>query len=91
MRQRKSAPHETANRLIDALADHALTASRGEIGRMVRENLSALSDDEIRRQIESGTRTHLDWIRVNGGIFGAIFGLLNFAIGHIPGLMAAFH
>ncbi len=59
---------------------------------MVRENLALLSDDQIRIQIESKTRTHLDWIRVNGGIFGAFFGLL-FALSRIvmhhgPALMA---
>lgn len=57
-------------------------ASRGQITQMVRENLRKLSDDQIRIQIESKTRTHLDWIRVNGGIFGAFFGLV-FALAHI--------
>jgi uncharacterized membrane-anchored protein YjiN (DUF445 family) len=49
---------------------------------MVRENLARLSDEQIRFQIESKTRTHLDWIRVNGGIFGAFFGLV-FALSRI--------
>ena len=50
-------------------------ASRGEIKRLVVENLSRKTDDQIREQIESKTRTHLEWIRVNGSLFGALFGL----------------
>ena len=84
LQQRDSAMRESAYRLMDVLVEHAVNASRGQITLTVKENLSRLSDDEIRRQIESRTRTHLDWIRVNGGIFGAlfgfIFGLLNFLL-----------
>ena len=61
-----------AGRSIEPWPDHA----------MVRENLMRLSDDQIRIQIESKTRTHLDWIRVNGGLFGAFFGLI-FALSRI--------
>jgi uncharacterized membrane-anchored protein YjiN (DUF445 family) len=43
---------------------------------MVRENLIKRSTERIRLQIESRTRTHLDWIRVNGGVFGALLGCL---------------
>ena len=50
-------------------------ATRGEISRLVVENLSRKTDEEIRVQIESKTRTHLEWIRVNGSLFGALFGL----------------
>ncbi|HJU09592.1 MAG TPA: DUF445 family protein [Candidatus Binataceae bacterium] len=74
---------KTADHWMDALVGEVVMRSRGEIARMVRENLSRLRDEEIREQIESRTRTHLDWIRVNGGVFGAllgcIFGLLNAA------------
>ena len=49
---------------------------------MVKENLMKLDDEKIRYQIESKTRQHLDWIRVNGGIFGAFFGLM-FALSRI--------
>jgi len=84
LQQRHSATRETAERLIDTLVDHAVTATRGQIAMMVKENLMKLDDEQIRHQIESRTRTHLDWIRVNGGIFGAIFGalfgLLNFVL-----------
>jgi uncharacterized membrane-anchored protein YjiN (DUF445 family) len=84
--------HQLARRMIDQVVRRAVDASRGQISHMVRENLALLSDDQIRIQIESKTRTHLDWIRVNGGIFGAFFGLL-FALSRIvmhhgPALMA---
>jgi uncharacterized membrane-anchored protein YjiN (DUF445 family) len=62
--------------MIDRLVGRAVEASRGQIAQMVRENLARLSDEQIRVQIESKTRTHLDWIRVNGGVFGAVLGLL---------------
>jgi uncharacterized membrane-anchored protein YjiN (DUF445 family) len=84
-----------AQRMIDNLVRRTVEASRGQITQMVRENLVRLSDDQIRIQIESKTRTHLDWIRVNGGIFGAFFGLL-FALSRIlshngPTILAHFH
>jgi len=86
LQQRDSTTRQTAYKLMDMLVEHAVNASRGQITQTVKENLSRLSDDQIRIQIESRTRTHLDWIRVNGGLFGALFGLLfgllNFAIAH---------
>lgn len=86
---------QLAQRLIDNLVRRTVEASRGQITQMVRENLAQLSDEQIRIQIESKTRTHLDWIRVNGGIFGAFFGLL-FALSQIlshdgPALLARLH
>jgi uncharacterized membrane-anchored protein YjiN (DUF445 family) len=86
LQQRDSPLRDTAYRTMDLLVEQAINSSRGEIARTVRENLSRLSDDEIRVQIESRTRKHLDWIRVNGGLFGAIFGAafgtLNFLVEH---------
>lgn len=87
--------NQLAQRLIDNLVRRTVEASRGQITQMVKENLARLSDDQIRIQIESKTRTHLDWIRVNGGIFGAFFGLL-FALSRIlshngPAIAAHFH
>jgi uncharacterized membrane-anchored protein YjiN (DUF445 family) len=91
LQQRDSPVRDTAYRMIDLLVEHAINASRGEIARTVRENLCRLSDDEIRIQIESRTRKHLDWIRVNGGLFGAIFGAafgtLNFLVEHSAVIM----
>ncbi len=72
----ESPAHELASRVIDTFVARAVQTSRGQITEMVRENLMKLDDEKIRIQIESKTRQHLDWIRVNGGIFGAIFGLL---------------
>jgi uncharacterized membrane-anchored protein YjiN (DUF445 family) len=67
---------KTADHWMDALVSEVVVRSRGEIAQMVRENLNQLSNDAIREQIESRTRTHLDWIRVNGGVFGALLGCL---------------
>jgi uncharacterized membrane-anchored protein YjiN (DUF445 family) len=78
----ESSAHELASRIIDTFVSRAVETSRGQIGEMVRENLNKLDDERIRFQIESKTRTHLDWIRVNGGLFGAFFGLL-FALSRI--------
>jgi uncharacterized membrane-anchored protein YjiN (DUF445 family) len=87
--------NQLAQKLIDNMVRRTVEASRGQITQMVKENLARLSDDQIRIQIESKTRTHLDWIRVNGGIFGAFFGLL-FALSRIlshngPAIAAHFH
>src|ERR1700731_3680008 len=68
--------NQFAQKLIDNLVRRTVESSRGQITLMGRENLARLSDDQIRIQIESKTRTHLDWIRVNGGLFGAFFGLI---------------
>jgi uncharacterized membrane-anchored protein YjiN (DUF445 family) len=67
--------HEKASAMMAAMVRRAVEASRGQITQMVKDNLAKLTDDQIRFQIETKTRTHLDWIRVNGGIFGALFGL----------------
>jgi uncharacterized membrane-anchored protein YjiN (DUF445 family) len=91
----ESYANQFAQRLIDNLVRRTVESSRGQITQMVRENLARLSDDQIRIQIESKTRTHLDWIRVNGGLFGAFFGLM-FALSRIlshngPAILAHFH
>jgi uncharacterized membrane-anchored protein YjiN (DUF445 family) len=78
----ESPAHELASRVIDTFVERAVATSRGQIAEMVRENLMKLDDEKIRFQIESKTRQHLDWIRVNGGLFGAIFGLM-FALSRI--------
>jgi uncharacterized membrane-anchored protein YjiN (DUF445 family) len=86
-----TALRRTADHWMDAIVGEVVLRSRGEIALMVRENLSRLRDEEIREQIESRTRTHLDWIRVNGGVFGAllgcIFALLNAARYDLQGLL----
>lgn len=69
-----STVRKTADHWMDELVEQVILASRGEIARMVKENLNQFSNEEIQTQIESRTRTHLDWIRVNGGVFGAILG-----------------
>jgi uncharacterized membrane-anchored protein YjiN (DUF445 family) len=87
--------NQFAQKLIDNMVRRTVESSRGQITLMVRENLARLSDDQIRIQIESKTRTHLDWIRVNGGLFGAFFGLI-FALSRIlshngPAILAHIH
>jgi uncharacterized membrane-anchored protein YjiN (DUF445 family) len=92
LQQRGSATYEAAYRIVDTMVETAVKSSRGQIALTVKENLMKLSDEEIRRQIETRTRTHLDWIRVNGGIFGAffgaLFGLLNYIVAHSAALIA---
>jgi uncharacterized membrane-anchored protein YjiN (DUF445 family) len=95
LHDQRSYARKLAQQLIDALVSKTVEASRGQIAHMVRENLAQLNDEQIRIQIESKTRTHLDWIRVNGGIFGAFFGLI-FALARIlsqngPAIAAHFH
>jgi uncharacterized membrane-anchored protein YjiN (DUF445 family) len=72
----QSVLRKTADHWMDAIVSEVIERSRGEIAQMVRENLSRMSNEKIRWQIESKTRTHLDWIRVNGGVFGALLGCL---------------
>ena len=83
LREEESVLRKTADHWMEALVREVVVRSSGEITRMVRENLDKLSNDAIRQQIETRTRTHLDWIRVNGGVFGAllgcVFALLNAA------------
>ena len=91
----ESYAHQLARRLIDEIVRRSVESSRGQISHMVRENLERLSDQQNRFQIESKTRTHLDWIRVNGGIFGAFFGLVfalsRILINHGPQIIARLH
>jgi uncharacterized membrane-anchored protein YjiN (DUF445 family) len=72
----ESALRKTADHWMEELVGALVIKSRGQIARMVKENLNRLSNEAIRVQIETRTRTHLDWIRVNGGVFGAILGCL---------------
>jgi len=70
-----STEREHVLRWVEELANMSVGNLRGEIARLVVENLSRKTDEEIKVQIESRTRTHLEWIRVNGSLFGALFGL----------------
>ncbi len=91
LRDEETVLRKTADHWMDAIVGEVVLRSRGEIARMVRENLNRLSNEAIRVQIESRTRTHLDWIRVNGGVFGALLGclfaLLNAARYDLQGLL----
>lgn len=70
-----STEREHVLRWVEQALNMSIGSLRGEIARVVVENLSRKTDQEIRDQIESRTRTHLEWIRVNGSLFGALFGL----------------
>jgi uncharacterized membrane-anchored protein YjiN (DUF445 family) len=82
---------KTADHWMDSIVREFVSRSKGEIAQMVRENLNQMPNEKIRWQIESRTRTHLDWIRVNGGVFGALLGclfaLLNAARYDLQGLL----
>jgi len=71
-------------RWVEEVLNKSVGNMRGQIARLVVENLSRKTDDEIRVQIESRTRTHLEWIRVNGSLFGALFGLIAAFAVHAP-------
>jgi uncharacterized membrane-anchored protein YjiN (DUF445 family) len=73
--QTDSTEREHVQRWVEEVLNKSVGNLRGEIARVVVENLSRKTDEEIRFQIESKTRTHLEWIRVNGSLFGALFGL----------------
>ena len=76
LRDAEGVIRKTADHWMEAIVSQVVMRSRGEIAQMVRENLNRMSNEAIRKQIETRTRTHLDWIRVNGGVFGAILGCL---------------
>lgn len=67
-------------RIKDAIIDSLFGQLEGRIATMVKENLSTFTDDEIRHMFESKTRRQLEWIRVNGALYGALFGLILAAI-----------
>ena len=80
--------------MIDAIVRRAVESSRGQISH--RQNTSpGYPISRSGFEIESKTRTHLDWIRVNGGIFGAFFGLVfalsRIAINHGHQILAHLH
>ena len=76
LRSEETVLRKTADHWMDRIVQEFVSRSKGEIAQMVRENLNQMPNEKIREQIESRTRTHLDWIRVNGGVFGALLGCL---------------
>ncbi|MBV8053735.1 MAG: DUF445 family protein [Deltaproteobacteria bacterium] len=91
LRSEDTVLRKTADHWMDRIVQEFVSRSKGEIAQMVRENLNQMPNEKIREQIESRTRTHLDWIRVNGGVFGALLGclfaLLNAARYDLQGLL----
>jgi uncharacterized membrane-anchored protein YjiN (DUF445 family) len=86
LQKHDSVAREYAEAWVERLLNAAIGASRGEIARLVVENLGRLTDEQIRVQIESKTRPHLEWIRVNGSLFGALFGLVAAFLHALPSL-----
>jgi uncharacterized membrane-anchored protein YjiN (DUF445 family) len=76
LRSEDTVLRKTADHWMDTIVQELVARSKGEIAQMVRENLNQMPNEKIRQQIESRTRTHLEWIRVNGGVFGALLGCL---------------
>ncbi len=64
------------DRIKTQVVDYLLASMEGRIHEMVLENLMRFSDDDIREMFETKTKSHLEWIRVNGAIFGGLFGAL---------------
>ncbi len=64
------------DRIKMQVVEYMLASMQGRIHEMVLENLMRFSDDDIREMFETKTKSHLEWIRVNGAIFGGLFGAL---------------
>ncbi len=64
------------DRIKMQVVDYLLASMQGRIHDMVLENLMRFTDDDIREMFETKTKSHLEWIRVNGAIFGGLFGAL---------------
>ncbi|MEW6777449.1 MAG: DUF445 family protein [Bdellovibrionota bacterium] len=67
---------ERLEKLKSSVIDTIFSRLEGRIFDMVKDNLSKFSDKEIQYMFESKTRKHLEWIRVNGAIYGGLFGLV---------------
>ncbi|MCW5830253.1 MAG: DUF445 family protein [Deltaproteobacteria bacterium] len=68
------------DRIKIQIVDYLLVSMEGRIHDMVLENLIRFTDDDIREMFETKTKSHLEWIRVNGAIFGGLFGAVFAAI-----------
>ena len=67
-------------RIKGRIIDTVFGQLEGKIGNLVRENLAHFSDEDIQEMFESKTRKHLEWIRVNGALYGGVFGVILAAI-----------
>lgn len=69
-------------RMKNSIIDTVFSQLEGRIAEMVHTNLSRFDDERIREMFETKTKTHLEWIRVNGAVYGALFGLGFAALHH---------
>jgi len=67
---------------VRATAVDLLRRHHHQIGVTVRENLEALTDDQLVEQIESRVGADLQFIRLNGALVGGLIGVL-LALGHL--------
>ena len=67
-------------RIKGTIIDSVFGQLDGKIGDLVRDNLSNFTDEQIQEMFESKTRKHLEWIRVNGALYGGVFGVVLAAI-----------
>jgi uncharacterized membrane-anchored protein YjiN (DUF445 family) len=67
---------------VRATAVDLLRRHHHQIGVTVRENLEALTDDELVEQIESRVGADLQFIRLNGALVGGLIGVL-LALAHL--------
>jgi uncharacterized membrane-anchored protein YjiN (DUF445 family) len=67
---------------VRATAVDLLRRHHHQIGLTVRENLEALTDDQLVEQIESRVGADLQFIRLNGAVVGGLIGVL-LAIAHL--------
>jgi len=53
------------------------------IGKLVRENLQSLNDENFADSLEERVGEDLQWIRINGTVIGAIVGMIQYIITHL--------
>ncbi len=68
------------DRYIRLIANRIVQAEHHITGQMVRETLSALSDEDLNSFVDARAGNDLQWIRINGSIIGGAVGLLLFLL-----------
>lgn len=67
---------EKANNFIKELIYDLLESEHHFIGKIVEDSLGKLTDEDLNLFIEEKAGNDLHWIRINGGMVGAILGIL---------------
>lgn len=76
----QSASDEPIESLIKNAASAIIASEHHAIGEMVRDSLSAFSDESFAKFIEDKVGDDLQWIRINGTIVGGAVGVIIFLI-----------